>query len=207
MKRECLTAVLDNATINIQVMQFSHHKTLPPGPPTSHWKLQHVSLNATKHFQVEFEVRKGEGSSSGGFSIDDINLSEMECPHVTMQVDDFEKRLNTSNYGTIIHSPRQYSRGGYAYSVGIVMYKTFFGLFVQLLSGKYDDQLEWPCPHRQVTFQMLDQNPNIQLQMSKQRSITSDLSVSGPNGKRTGRNPSKNSLTHEWKVTTLAHHM
>ncbi|XP_070767905.1 meprin A subunit beta-like [Enoplosus armatus] len=152
------------------------------GPPTSHWQLQHVSLNATKHFQVVFEVRKGAGSSSGGFSIDDINLSEIECPHVTMQINDFENLLKTSKFGTTMYSPQQYSRGGYAYRVASVLYKTYFGLFVQLLSGENDDQLEWPCPQRQVTFQMLDQNPNIQLQMSKQRSITTDPSLTSPDG-------------------------
>eukprot|EP00064_Thunnus_orientalis_P012770 superscaffoldBa00002000_g12805 len=152
------------------------------GPPTSHWQLQHVSLDATKHFQVEFVVRKGAGSSVGGFSIDDINLSEIECPHVTLQINDFEKLLNTSYYGTTIYSPRQYSRGGYAYRVGAILYETFFGVFVQLLSGKYDDELEWPCPHRQVTFQIRDQNPNIQLQMSKQKSITSDPSATNDDG-------------------------
>ncbi|XP_042345185.1 meprin A subunit beta-like [Plectropomus leopardus] len=143
---------------------------------TTHWKLQHVSLDATKPFRVEFEVRKGAGDSSGGFSIDDINLSEIECPHVTMQINDFENLLNTSKYGYTLYSSRQYSRGGYAYAVGAVLYKTYFGLFVQLLSGENDDKLKWPCPQRQVTFEMLDQNPKIQLQMSKQRSITSDLS-------------------------------
>ncbi|XP_051261226.1 meprin A subunit beta isoform X2 [Dicentrarchus labrax] len=147
------------------------------GPPTSHWQVKHVSLNATKHFQVEFEIRKGAGNSSGSFSIDDINLSETECPHVTMQINDFENVWNTSEYGTTLYSQRQYSSGGYAYAVGTVLFNTHFGLFVQLLSGKYDDKLEWPLPQRQVTFQMLDQNPNIQLQMSKQRSITSDQQV------------------------------
>lgn len=164
-------------------MQFSHHKTLHSGRKTSHWQLEHVSLDATKDFQVEFEVRKGAGSSMGGFSIDDINLSEIECPHVTMQVNDFENVLETSSSGTIISSPRHYSRGGYAYSVGIVLYRRYFGVFVQLLSGDYDDILEWPCPQRQVTFQVVDQNPHIQLQMSKQRSVTSDLTQSGVNGK------------------------
>lgn len=156
-------------------------ETLPSGPRTSHWQLHHVSLNATRHFQVEFEVRKGAGNSTGGFSIDDINLSETECPHVTIQIDDFENTLNTSDFGTIIYSPLQYSRGGYAYTVGVGLYQTYVGVFVRLLSGKYDDELEWPVPQRQVTFQMLDQTPNIQLQMSKQRSITSDLA--GNNGK------------------------
>ncbi|KAE8289041.1 Meprin A subunit beta [Larimichthys crocea] len=145
------------------------------GSPKSYWQLHHVSLNATKHFQVVFESRKGAGSSSGGFSIDDINLSETECPHLTMQINDFGNLFNTSGNARIIYSSRQYSRGGYAYRIGIVLDKSFFGLFVQLLSGKYDDQLEWPCVNRQVTFQMVDQNPNIQQQMSKQRSITTDL--------------------------------
>ncbi|XP_033976381.1 meprin A subunit beta-like [Trematomus bernacchii] len=147
------------------------------GEPTN-WKLHHVSLNATKHFQVEFEVRKGAGSSTGGISIDDINLSEIECPHLTMQLDDFEQALNSSSFGTRIYSPRQYSSGGYAYRVGVLLYNSFFGLFVQLVSGENDDRLEWPCTERQVTLKMLDQNANIQLQMSKQFSITSDLSTS-----------------------------
>ncbi|XP_068591543.1 meprin A subunit beta-like [Cebidichthys violaceus] len=159
------------------------------GPPTSYWQLKHVSLNATKHFQVEFEVRKGTGNSSGGFSIDDINLSEIKYPHVTMQINDFENFWNTSSYKTTLYSPRQYSSGGYAYRVGIVLARQSFGLFVQLLSGEYDDQLEWPCPQRQVTFKMLDQNPNIQLQMSKKRSITSDLSTSSNNGSYFWDNP------------------
>ncbi|TKS82334.1 Meprin A subunit beta [Collichthys lucidus] len=145
------------------------------GSPKSYWQLHHVSLNATKHFQVVFESRKGAGSSSGGFSIDDINLSETECPHLTMQINDFVNLFNTSANARIIYSSRQYSRGGYAYRIGIVLYKSFFGPYVQLLSGKYDDQLEWPCVNRQVTFQMVDQNPNIQQQMSKQSSITTDL--------------------------------
>ncbi|XP_041843204.1 meprin A subunit beta-like [Melanotaenia boesemani] len=144
------------------------------GSPTSHWKLQHVSLNATKHFQVVFEVRKGSGSSSGGFSIDDTNLSETECPHLAFQVDDFENLLNTSASGTTLYSPRQYSKEGYAYRIAVKLYKTYFGMFVQLLSGDNDNQLEWPCLRRQMNFQMLDQNPNIQLQMSNPKTFTTN---------------------------------
>ncbi|KAM7383200.1 hypothetical protein PAMP_002871 [Pampus punctatissimus] len=164
------------------------------GTPTSHWQLQHVSLTATKRFQVVFEVRKGAGSSAGGFSIDDINLSEIECPHVTWQINDFEERLTTSSFGTTMYSPRQYSRGGYAYRLAIILYETIFGVFVQLLSGKNDDNLEWPCPQRQVTFQMLDQNPNIKLQMSKQISITSDPQQSNDDGTYIWDDPRKNGI-------------
>ncbi|XP_041797517.1 meprin A subunit beta-like [Chelmon rostratus] len=206
-KRECHVQCLqfyyyhsgsESDQLNIWLREFDHE--LDPtgkvrlvgqitGRKTSHWQLEHVSLDATKDFQVEFEVRKGAGSSMGGFSIDDINLSEIECPHVTMQVNDFENVLETSSSGTIISSPRHYSRGGYAYSVGIVLYRRYFGVFVQLLSGDYDDILEWPCPQRQVTFQVVDQNPHIQLQMSKQRSVTSDLTQSGVNGSYVWGNP------------------
>ncbi|KAJ4922791.1 hypothetical protein JOQ06_022778 [Pogonophryne albipinna] len=165
------------------------------GDSTNYWKLHHVSLNATKHFQVEFDVRKGAGNSTGGFSIDDINLSEIECPHVTMQLDDFEQTLNSSSYGTTIYSPRQYSSGGNAYRVGVLLYNSFIGLFVQLVSGENDDRLEWPCTERQVTFKMLDQNTNIQLQMSNQFSITSDLSTSS-NGSYVWDNPRLDGLPY-----------
>ncbi|XP_062421544.1 meprin A subunit beta-like [Pungitius pungitius] len=141
------------------------------GSPTSYWQIKHVSLNATKRFQVEFEVRKGAGSSSGGFSIDDINLSEIECPHVTMQIDDFENILKTTQ---TLYSARHYSSEGYAYRFLIQPDNGTVGVFMQLLSGVNDDKLEWPCQRRQVTFKMLDQKPNMQLQMSKQKSYTTD---------------------------------
>lgn len=147
------------------------------------WRVHHVSLNATGPFQVLFEVRKGSGSSWGGFSVDDINLSETRCPDFTMQFDHFESLLEKSDLGTNIYGPQLYSTGGYSYSVGITLMNDHFGLFVQLLSGENDEHLEWPCPQRQVTFTMVDQSANIQQHMSKQRSITSDRSVSPADGK------------------------
>uniref|UniRef100_A0A3Q2PQN0 Metalloendopeptidase n=1 Tax=Fundulus heteroclitus TaxID=8078 RepID=A0A3Q2PQN0_FUNHE len=152
------------------------------GSPTSHWKLHHVSLNATKPFQVVFEARKGAGSSTGGFSVDDINLSETECPHVFIQIDDLENRLNTSSSGTRIYSQRQYSKDGYAYRVAVILDKPNVGMYVQLLSGEFDDQLQWPCLQRQMIFQLLDQTPNRQQQMSKQQtfiSVRTQVTASG----------------------------
>uniref|UniRef100_A0A674B693 Metalloendopeptidase n=2 Tax=Salmo trutta TaxID=8032 RepID=A0A674B693_SALTR len=142
------------------------------GSPASYWQLLHVSLNATKTFQVEFEVRKGAGPSTGGVSIDDINLSETECPHHTWQIRDFENVAKITD--TWLFSPRHYSRDGYAYQLMVVLRSTYIGVYARLLSGKYDDQLQWPCPWRQITFLLMDQNPNIQLRMSKQNSISTD---------------------------------
>ncbi|KAL1276679.1 hypothetical protein QQF64_036302 [Cirrhinus molitorella] len=81
-------------------------------PPGNYWKLHHVPLNANKSFQVVFEARKGAGNSSGGFSLDDINISETECP-LTWQIRDFEKILNSGPSKQLPLSPFYYSSDGY----------------------------------------------------------------------------------------------
>ncbi|XP_055084049.1 meprin A subunit beta-like [Periophthalmus magnuspinnatus] len=154
------------------------------GQLTSHWQLHHVSLNATKSFQVEFEVRKGAGSSTGGISIDDINLSELECPHVTLQINDFDQ---ISGKTRVYYTPSQHSKEGYVYRFGALVFDTGSeAVFVQMLSGNFDNQLEWPVPRRQVILQFVDQHPNIQLQMSKQVIFTSGSS-SWDNPRKTGK--------------------
>lgn len=166
-----------SSALQCQVIWYSHNGATSSGNRTTHWQIAHVPLNATKPYLVVFEVRKGNGTSEGGFSIDDINLSGTECPHFTMQLNNFQRLLNNSDIGEIINSPRLYSRGGYSYRVGILMLKMFFGLYVQLLSGNNDANLEWPLPQRQVTIQMMDQQPDLRERMSKEGSFTSDLST------------------------------
>ncbi|XP_067456281.1 meprin A subunit beta-like [Thunnus thynnus] len=146
------------------------------GEPTFDWQYYRVPLNAAKPFQVVFEVHNGNEDSSGGFSIDDINLSESECPHNIWQVENFERLLTTTDYNSYLYSPRVYSPEGYAYQMVIALRETFFGVYFRLVSGDYDSTLEWPCPWRQLTFIMLDKNPHIQQQMSKQITLTTDPS-------------------------------
>ncbi len=138
--------------------------------PGHYWKLHHVPLNAHKSFQVVFEVRKGAGNSSGGFSLDDINISETECP-ITWQIRDFEKKLNS---GSEIWSPLYYSSDGYRFVAMLVVFEDQLAIYVGLVSGACDEQLKWPCPWRQITVQILDQNPHIQKRMSFEQSITTD---------------------------------
>ncbi|KAL0172111.1 hypothetical protein M9458_032422, partial [Cirrhinus mrigala] len=123
--------------------------------PGNYWKLHHVQLNANKTFQVVFEARKGAGNSSGGFSLDDINISETE---------DIKKILNTSTID--IHSPLYYSSDGYRFQVAFSKWENYAVLYVRLISGIYDDQ--------QITFQILDQNPHMQKRMSLEESMTTD---------------------------------
>ncbi|XP_058653167.1 meprin A subunit beta-like [Onychostoma macrolepis] len=142
------------------------------GSPGNYWKLHHVTLNANKTFQVVFEARKGAGNSSGGFSLDDINISETDCPH-TWQIRDSEKVLNNSGSFSM-YSPLYYSSDGYRFQASLSVYQDSFSISVRPVSGAYDGQLQWPCPWRQITLQMLDQNPHIQKQMSLEQSFTTE---------------------------------
>ncbi|KAL1261298.1 hypothetical protein QQF64_006563, partial [Cirrhinus molitorella] len=143
------------------------------GPPSNYWKLHHVQLNANKTFQVVFEARKGAENSSRGFSLDDINISETECPHI-WQIRDFEKVLNNSGSYSSMSSPLYYSSDGYRFQASLSVYQNDFSISVRPVSGAYDDQLQWPCPWRQITLEMLDQNPHIQMRMSSEQSFTTD---------------------------------
>ncbi|KAI2655272.1 Meprin A subunit beta [Labeo rohita] len=157
-------------------------------PPGIYWKLHHVPLNANKTFQVLFEARKGAGNSSGGFSLDDINISETECPH-TWQIRDFEKVLNNTEFGTWKYSPLYYSSEGYRFQAALIVYQNYLSIYIRLISGVYDDQLQWPCPWRQITFQMLDQNPHIQKRMSSEKSFKTKPTLISSDGSKYWDNP------------------
>ncbi|XP_067284800.1 meprin A subunit beta-like [Pseudorasbora parva] len=146
--------------------------------PGNYWKLHHVPLNANQSFQVVFEGRKGAGNSSGGFSLDDINVSETECP-ITWQIRDFAKILNHGSGNFRI--PLYYSSDGYRFRALLLVDGNDLNMAVYLASGVNDDKLQWPCPWRQITVQILDQNPHIQKRMSFEQSITTD-----PNLTRSG---------------------
>ncbi|XP_060936999.1 meprin A subunit beta-like [Limanda limanda] len=154
------------------------------GPPTSHWQLHHIPLNATRPFQVEFEVRKGAGNSSGGFSVDDVSLFEAECPHHIWHIPNFDHFLIDSSIGTSLLSPHFLTRQGYGLQLLLYRYPDHFGIFFRLVSTDNDEQLQWPCAGRQMTASLLDQSPHVQQRMSKQISITtnSESTFSGDNG-------------------------
>ncbi|NWZ94747.1 MEP1B protein, partial [Nesospiza acunhae] len=151
------------------------------GSPETYWQLHHVSLNVTSKFRVMFQGVRGSGLSNGGLSIDDINLSETQCPHHVWHIRNFTHLLNTSpaGKGGIIYSPPFYSSEGYAFQVSLYVNGTTdnplnLGIYLSLISGANDDHLKWPCPWQQGTMILLDQHPDIRQQMSNQRSVTTD---------------------------------
>ncbi|NXK59459.1 MEP1B protein, partial [Sylvietta virens] len=169
------------------------------GLPETYWQLHHVSLNVTSKFRVVFQGVRGSGLSNGGLSIDDINLSETQCPHHVWHIRNFTGLLDASPAGKdgIIYSPPFYSSKGYAFQVRLYVNGTTdnpsnLGIYLSLISGANDDYLQWPCPWQQGTMILLDQHPDIRQRMSNQRSVTTDpLRISGSSSNYTWDRPDK----------------
>ncbi|XP_030045994.1 meprin A subunit beta [Microcaecilia unicolor] len=166
------------------------------GGPEDYWQLYHVSLNVTHKFRVVFEAVKGNGISSGGFSIDDVNLAEELCPHHVWHIRNFTNLLNRSPAGEKIYSPRYLSNEGYAFQIGLYVNGTLdspfnMAIYAHLVSGLNDSNLEWPCPWKQITMELMDQNPDIRKRMINLRSITTDPSELLSNGLRFWDRPDK----------------
>ncbi|KAM4704972.1 meprin A subunit beta-like [Rhinophrynus dorsalis] len=155
------------------------------GKPAEYWQLHHVSLNVQNKFRVVFQGVKGPRNSIGGFSIDDINISEAQCPHYIWHIRNFTHE--SIKEGGRIYSPPLYSKDGYAFQVQVrpngPADKPFdLAIYFHLISGANDDSLEWPCPFRQATMELMDQNPDIRKRMSNLRSVTTDPKQVSDNG-------------------------
>ncbi|XP_068094467.1 meprin A subunit beta-like [Hyperolius riggenbachi] len=145
------------------------------GKPADYWQLHFSSLNATDKFRVVFQGIKGHGNSVGGISVDDINLSETQCPENVWHIRNFSVGVAK----TVLLSPPFYSKDGYAYQIGLLEFNTEkspynLAAYLFLISGANDHTLQWPCPWRQATIEFMDQNPNIQQRTSNMKSITTD---------------------------------
>uniref|UniRef100_A0A3B4DEM6 Metalloendopeptidase n=1 Tax=Pygocentrus nattereri TaxID=42514 RepID=A0A3B4DEM6_PYGNA len=145
------------------------------------WELYHVKLDVSQKFRVVFEGVKGAGTSNGGLSVDDINLSETQCPHHTWHIQNFNSLLATTPVGSKIYSPIFLSRDGYSFQIGIYINGVTsnpgnIAVYLHLTSGPHDSQLAWPCPWRQVTMALMDQHPHIQQRMDNQRMLTTNPS-------------------------------
>lgn len=119
------------------------------------------------------------GVSKGGLSLDDINLSETQCPHHTWHIQNFTSLLTTVPVGSKIYSPTFLSPDGYSFQIGLYVNgksnsPISMAMYLHLTSGPNDSQLNWPCPWRQATIALMDQHPNIQQRMDNQRMITTN---------------------------------
>ncbi|XP_044151340.1 LOW QUALITY PROTEIN: meprin A subunit beta-like [Bufo gargarizans] len=167
------------------------------GPPADYWQIHHSKLSAKNKFRFVFKGIKGDGDSAGGISIDDINLSETECPQNVWHIRNFTPDLIKND----LFSPAFYSKDGYAYQILVTegsrsSFSFNIATFVFLVSGANDATLQWPCPWRQVTVEFIDQNPKAQERTSNMKSITTD-----PNefhGYYAWDNPAVNGFKHTY---------
>ncbi|XP_073711996.1 meprin A subunit beta isoform X7 [Misgurnus anguillicaudatus] len=143
------------------------------------WELYNVTLNVSHKFRVVFEGVKGRNASKGGLSLDDINLSETQCPHHIWRIRNFTNLLASTPVGSGIFSPPILSREGYSFQVSLYINGRTdspdrMAMYFHLTSGPHDDYLQWPCPWRQASMEMMEQNSDIQKRMNNLRMITTD---------------------------------
>ncbi|CAN9503420.1 unnamed protein product [Ophioblennius macclurei] len=150
------------------------------------WDLHHVSLDVEKKFRVVFEGTKvGSGPATGGLSLDDINISETTCPEFIWRVKNFRKVMENTSEDASIFSPPFTSKEGYTFQMqlypnGRAGYPGELSAYAHLVAREGDTGQIWPCPWKQMTMMLMDQNSHIQKRMSNQRSVTTD-----PNQKAT----------------------
>lgn len=140
-----------------------------------------MKLTVSKKFRVVFAGTKGTGTSTGGLSLDDINLSETKCPDHVWRIKNFDKVMTDTPLGSAIYSPRFTSPEGYTFQMGLYPngkedYPGELGAYAHLASPDdgSDAGLKWPCPWKQMTMMLMDQHADIRQRMSNQRSITTD---------------------------------
>ncbi|KAL0966179.1 hypothetical protein UPYG_G00291960 [Umbra pygmaea] len=149
-------------------------------PTQGLWEVFHVSLNVIKKFRVVFEGIKGNGPSTGGLSLDDINLSETSCPEHVWRVKNFSHLMDTTPNNTPIYSPPFQSREGYTFQMSLYpsgkeSYPGELSAYAHLVTMTGDTEVrKWPCPWKQITMVLMDQNPDIMKRMNNQRSVTTD---------------------------------
>ncbi|KAA0708778.1 Meprin A subunit beta [Triplophysa tibetana] len=173
--------------LNVWVRVYTHDKskgdlrfvqTISGGPKNS-WELYHVNIQVSQKFRVVFEGVKGHNVSKGGLSLDDINLSETQCPQHTWRIRNFSNLLATTQVGSIIFSPPFVYREGYSFQVRLYIKGTAdspdkMAIYFHLTSGPNDEHLKWPCPWQQASMVMMDQTPDIQKRMNNLRMVTTD---------------------------------
>nr|XP_056712818.1 meprin A subunit alpha-like [Euleptes europaea] len=146
-----------------------------------HWKLATIPFSSQAKFRYAFHgIREDPSNSTGGINIDDVSLTETQCPTGVWQITDFASLLNSTSQGDYISSPLFHSSEGYCfvlrlYPHGLVNSSgNYLGIRFALCSSQNDGALEWPAGNRQVTFTIVDQDPDITQRMSSSRVFTTD---------------------------------
>ncbi|KAM4629296.1 meprin A subunit beta [Polymixia lowei] len=158
------------------------------GGVSGSWELHHVTMDVRIKSRVVFEGVKGKDVSTGGLSLDDINLSSTTCPQHIWHIGNITHLLATTPVGTKTYSPRFLSPAGYSFQVGVYLNGRsdrpgYMALYFHLTSGPNDDSLKWPCPWQQATMALMDQHSDIRHRMNMHRMVTTDPDKLSSDGK------------------------
>ncbi|KAM8745389.1 meprin A subunit beta-like [Acanthopagrus schlegelii] len=184
---QCLQFFLYNSgaaddVLNILVRDSDGKLTLVKsisGDVTGSWELHNVNLDVTKKARVVFEAVRGKSPSTGGFSLDDINVSSMKCPQHIWHIRNITGLMATTPVGSKTYSPRFLSPAGYSFQVGVYLNGRsdrpgYVATYFHLTSGPNDHQLKWPCPWQMATMALMDQNSDVRQQMNMHRMVTTE---------------------------------
>ncbi|XP_062815844.1 meprin A subunit alpha [Anolis carolinensis] len=146
------------------------------------WNLATIPFRIKTKFRYVFHGIKGNTSSSiGGVNIDEVSLTETQCPTGIWQIRNITSLLNRTSKGDNISSPLFYSSEGYCFVLRLFPHgpasstsTSYLGIMFALCSSQNDGALEWPAGNRQVIFTIVDQDPDITQRMSASRTFTTD---------------------------------
>ncbi|XP_074524803.1 meprin A subunit beta-like [Halichoeres trimaculatus] len=143
------------------------------------WEMHNINLNVTQKSRVVFEGVRGNSPSTGGFSLDDINLSSSKCPQHIWHIRNITGLMATTPEGRKLYSPRFLSPAGYSFQVGVYLNGRsdrpgYMGTYFHLTSGPNDHRLKWPCPWQMATMALMDQQSDVRQQMNMHRMVTTD---------------------------------
>uniref|UniRef100_A0A670Z1D5 Metalloendopeptidase n=1 Tax=Pseudonaja textilis TaxID=8673 RepID=A0A670Z1D5_PSETE len=145
------------------------------------WNFANIPFNTRTKFRYVFQGLKGDPQNSkGGIHLDDITLTEMQCPTSVWQIRNFTSILKSSSKGDYLASPIFYNSEGYCFVLNLYprgpanSNGDYLGIMFSLCSSQNDGALEWPAANRQVTFTIVDQDPDITQRMSASRSFVTD---------------------------------
>ncbi|CAJ1059681.1 meprin A subunit beta-like isoform X1 [Xyrichtys novacula] len=189
---QCLQFFLHNSgasddVLNIWVREYDQEnpsgrmklsKSISGGVMGS-WELHNIELDVKNKSRVVFEGVRGNGPSTGGFSLDDINLSSTKCPQHIWHIRNLTRLMDTTPVGSKLYSPRFLSPSGYSFQVGVYLNGRsdrpgYMGTYFHLTSGPNDHNLKWPCPWQMGTMALMDQQSDVRQQMNMHRMVTTD---------------------------------
>ncbi|XP_034558914.1 meprin A subunit beta-like [Notolabrus celidotus] len=183
---QCLQFFLHNSgaaddVLNIWVREYGKMKLFKSisGGVTGSWELHNINLNVTRKSRVVFEGVRGNSPSTGGFSLDDINLSSTKCPQHIWHIRNMTRLMATTPEGNKVYSPRFLSPAGYSFQVGVYLNGRsgrpgYMGTYFHLTSGPNDHRLKWPCPWHMATMALMDQQSDVRQHMNMHRMVTTD---------------------------------